>query len=191
MADQTRKVADNVNKYHSLLETNKKCEEMLAGANNVENFSKCTVPQLTAYIHVREFRTTQAAGTDDAWKWPNKGKLEGAQAGEDNLISRAFERRNKDIMIEKPIPPEPPASPVINTRHLNATVINVSPQQTVFTNEEKASSFLQKSSWIMQVTRSLDPTGTGTVLELSDELFTRADQLQKQLEQRLTRHCKL
>ena len=97
LADQTRKVADKVNKYHSLLETNKKCEEMLAGANNVENFSKCTVPQLTAYIHVREFRTTQAAGTDDAWKWPNKGKLEGAQAAEDNLISRAFERRNKDI----------------------------------------------------------------------------------------------
>ena len=74
---------------------------------------------------------------------------------------------------------------------MNATVINVSPQQTVFTNEEKASSFLQKSSWIMQVTRSLDTTGTGTVLELSYELFMRADQLQKQLEQGLTRHCKL
>ena len=136
MANENQKVADKVNKYHKLLENNQKCQIELAKTEEptLQDFSKCTVVQLTAYIHVREFEATQEIGKDDDWKWPKKGKVEEAETGEDNLIKRAFERKDKPVILREPTKPEA-MSPTPNTRHSNATLISITPEKTTFSNE--------------------------------------------------------
>ena len=191
LADEKRKVADKINRYHKLLEDNSKCEAVLANTDgSLVDYSKCTVKMLTAYIHVREFKAIQAGGRDDDWKWPNKGKIEEAVEGADKIITRAHKLKSKDIILEEPASPKPVA-PEVNTRHEEATIICATPRQTIFSNEEKASRFLQMPNWASAVTKALDPWGNCTVLDINNDLLVRADLLQKQLECRLTRHCRI
>ena len=96
--------------------------------------------RLTAYNHVREFETPQAIGNDDDWKWSKKGKLEEAETGEDYLTKRAFEQKDKPVILRDPTKPEA-MSPTPNTRHSNVTVISITPEKTNFQMRKKHQTF--------------------------------------------------
>ena len=93
-------------------------------------------------------------------KWPNKGKKQEAGSGSDNLIKRAFDRSQKEIVFKSPTNEQQPVAsspPTANSRHTEATIVSVSPKQTQFSNEVMASTFLDNDRWVMEVKKILEP----------------------------------
>jgi len=133
---------------------------------------------------------------DENWTWPNKGNVEEAKHGVDKLIKRAAECLNKPSILESPASSTTDASKATqNTRHEQATIISIEAHQKMFSNEEKASSYLQDEMWVHQVIQALDPEDVISNSNHSNGIpqtsLDRADLLQKQLEQRLGRHCQV
>ena len=129
-AEEKRKAANRINKCHKLLQDNKTCEAKLNGtAVTLELLSKCNSKELQAFIHVRNFKTER---TED-WKWPRKGKLEEAESGEDNLIKRAFDCSQKEVILTVPSLTSAVPSETPNTRHTEAGVVHSLPRaNTIF-----------------------------------------------------------
>ena len=106
--------------------------------------------------------------------------------------TRASEQGNPALeFIFHPSQPDNGSKLPLITRHTEAIVVQVSPLQTRFCNTEKASSYLMNERWKKAVEDSLDSKSNNTILEVDQSLLDRADLLQKQLEQRLVRHCQI
>jgi hypothetical protein len=108
----------------------------------------------------------------------------------DNLIKRAFDLSQKEIIFQlpssQPVHSSPSNAP---DRHTEATVVSVSPKQTQFSNGVMASTFLDNEQWLMEVLKTLDPEKHCQVQPINTALKQRANQLQRQLEERLIWHC--
>ena len=99
-----------------MLRDNKLCEEMIETKLKVpildaelETFSKCCVikPMLEAFIHCRLFNTLNVPRNfiwkDEKYKKVNKGQLAPSRAGEDNLITRAMEVKDRPVLLTAPV----------------------------------------------------------------------------------------
>jgi hypothetical protein len=184
-AEAGRKEAVKVNKFHELLMDNQACLAKLGSEQpTMEDFQKCSVKELKAFIHVQQFKSVDGPSKDDEWeKFPNKGKVEDAKAGQKNLIKMAFDRWGKPIILESPEQASvAPAAALPNTRHTDATVLSVQAQDTPFSTEEKASSFLQDKSWVFQVSKALNPHSHAKEVEIDADALARADVLQEKLQ---------
>ena len=172
-------MAEKVNKFAKVVEESEACQTKLDGEATLAGFASCKAPELRAYIHAREFTSMDGPSKKEDWKWPNKGKLEDAERGADNLIKRAFDCKDKPVILCRP---SPPPAPEATPRHKNALVVTASPQQTTFSNDNKASDFLKNDSWLLAVEQALNSRGHSNTLPVDDKLLERADLLQSKLE---------
>jgi len=186
---QERKISSKINRFHKIQNNNAACFEKLSadGGGTMEEFSKCSLQELTAFIHIRGFESL-----NETAKFPKKGKLEGAKAGEDNLIKRAFDCRNNPLILKMP-----KAAVVVDktvctdTRHQEATVIRLDSMGATFSSSTKASEWLQDKSWVDEFYEAADPTSGAKREPVTDELCERADTLQKMLVRRMIRDCSM
>ena len=183
LAEEQRKLANKVNKVDKIMKTNESCETKLDDQPTLETFSKCSKTELQAFVHARKFDRLDGPARDENWSWPNKGKLADAENGTDNLIRRAFDCRQKPVILSPPASQSTAASsPVANTRHKDADVVCVSPQQTECFNSTMASECLEMEMWMKEVDIALNPNQHNKVVEIDSAALERADPLQRHLE---------
>jgi len=197
MAEKERKEADLINKHQKVLQESETCATKIrdVGDNKdalLQRISSCLQPELKSFIHVRMFKTMTGPSRDENWTWPNKGKLEEAKNGVDTLINRAFECVSNPPILEQP---ESPLSDITkttkNARHKQATIVSIEVNQSKFSKEDNASSFLQDSMWVHQIIQSFDTENAIKSTDVPQDSLRRADLLQKHLEKRLGRHCQV
>ena len=185
-AKLSEKRADKQIKKNNALALNRECEDRLPEDDledaTLEDFAACNVPQLKHFIYVRAPNDVVRS------KLPNKGSLEDAKEGVQNLILMAYEIRNENIELEA----EDDTEETNNEEDVpifQPTVEPVRLKESKFVCEESASTLLHDMQFIYQVEQAFLPKRR-ELLETDLDMFENADRLQTLLLQRLHLHVK-
>ena len=185
---KAEKVAASVNKYHQAKAEADACSAKLGdGPVTYELLNKATISELKAFIHARTHKSIDAP-----MKLPKKGKVEDARNGDDNLLKRAFDVKDKPFILEEPSVPPPEPAPGSN-RHALATVVTIQPHISFWTSTTWATSYLNNEAWVLQVFKTFDYDNyySNKMCAVRPAMLSKADKLQKQIEKRLQLHCEL
>ena len=150
-----------------------------------EHFAKCIGEELKSFILARRDNAIKS-------KLPNKGKIADAIRGEHNLISMAFDSRSMPNVLTdklKKVEENELSIGVVNEDETNtfsrhAVIVEIRKITT------KASAYLQNVEWIDSVKKVFDTSSIKRMNDVSEDCYSKADNLQKILLSRLTNHIR-
>ena len=190
---QRMKQLDKVNKVNDILQLNKSCEAKLPNGittATLADFGRTPggplAPELEAFVHCRLFTTPSrprnAQWEGEKFKATNKGKIQEAELGEDNNISRSFKVKNRPIIMEEPSLEEV-ALPVIAQAVVGPTVLPTLAVGSIDVVRSSVKSLVKSKEWNEAVRGEI----VGAVFsdQMRDGTITQAEQLLSHLDERI------
>jgi len=180
---------------------NKSCEEKLPNGvvdATLADFGRKPdgplAPELDAFVHCRLFtaptRPRSAQWEGEKFKATNKGKLNEAECGEDNNISRSFKVKNLPIILVEPSMEEE-TLPVIAEAFVGPTVLPTLGVGTIDVARSSVKSLVQSEEWKVAVKGEIvgadfsEPIKAATVVQAEQLLCHLDDRVKSLLASRL------